>query len=70
MIMAVKGIMLIHTVVLDGMMSSVLNKEYHRVRQITRLKQYGCAITNEVASLVLRIFLDQEIFFGSLLANN
>ena len=44
MIMAVKGIMLIHTVVLDGMMSSVLNKEYHRVRQITRLKQYGRAM--------------------------
>ena len=52
---------------------SALNKQYDHVRQITCLKQFGCAIhfriTNEVASLVLhyslvlRIFIDQEIFF-------
>ena len=47
------------------------NKQYDHVRQIAHLKQYGRAIhfwiTNEVTSLVLHIFLDQEIFFGSLL---
>ena len=46
------------------------NKQYDYVRQIAHLKQYERAIhfwiTNEVTSLVLHIFLDQEIFFGSL----
>ena len=54
------------------MFLNALNKQYDRVRQIARLKLYGRAMacdtfSDNTFSLVLRIFLDQEIFFGSLL---
>ena len=51
---------------------SAFNEQYDCVWQIARLNNMGVQwrvinfrITNEVTSLVLRIFLDQEIFFGS-----
>ena len=44
----------------EDIQRSALNKEYDHVRQIARLKQYGCAMVCDTF-LVLCIFLDKEL---------